>query len=290
MTLHHPQYFGGFAQLLAALRSTPVVFTVRDPVANLESYAKTFLTSFIARRVDEAAKLVAQNKTVRSTINPQAIEQMLMPTSDLWRQYNAVKDSRYRLVEFSQLGAEHFVATMDSICDFLELERRAPIRWTSEANTEADRFFTGYLRSFTLIDRPMELRFSRWPDYWGEFGLVTIAEIRHPALAGLIGDDPLYVQVKADQLLTQGRWEGEREALTGLLVDASFSDKIATQIVKDYELATQLVNRELPGFQESVLNTFLKTNRDGVRRLLKVHPELEDKWPKWRQLVPKVAA
>lgn len=291
VTLHHPQLCDAFAALVAAHRDVPVVFTVRDPVANLESYAKTFLTSFVARRVDEAAKLAAQGGSVAGSINPQALDQWLMPTANLWRQYNAVKDSPHLLVDFSELREPQFVATMERICDFLKLERRAPIAWASESNTDCDRFLVGYMRKFSLFDRALELRFTRWNDYWGEFGLVTLGALKSPVLSEMLGgDDTLIVHAKADQVLTEGRIAAEREAFAALLAEPGVSDKIAAQIIKDFKQTTGLVDRELTQFQDKLVRQFMRTSRDGVRRFLKAFPALETQWARWRARTAKEAA
>jgi hypothetical protein len=291
LTLHHPQFCDAFAKLVAAHRSIPTVFTVRDPVANLESYANTFLTTFVARRVDEAVKIKEKGQSVSAGINPQAIEQWLMPTANLWKQYNAVKDSPYLLIDFSELSQAHFAETMARICNFYRLEIKTPAVWTGEANTASDRFLIGYLRTFRLVDRSLDLRFTRWDDYWDESGLVSLGTLRSARLRALTGDDgPLHVHARADQLLTEGRIERERQAFARLLAEPALSDAMAMQIVSDFERTVEIVAQELPGLQAAVVRQFMKTSRDGVRRLLKEHPALEDHWDRWRACMVKSAA
>jgi hypothetical protein len=291
LTLHHPQLCEAFAALVGAHRDQPVVFTVRDPIANLESYAKTFLTSFIARRVEEAQKIVQQGGSIVAAINTQALDQWVMPTANLWLQYNALKDSPHLIVDFSELGEAQFVQTMTRICDFLALERKAPIGWTSESNTDCDRFLIGYLRRFTLMDRALDLRFTRWDNYWGEFGLVTLATLKSPVLEPMLGPDmPLYIQVKADQLLTEGRHAAERAGFAQLLAEPGVSEAIATQVMSDYQKTSALVERELPTLQDKLVRQFMKTYRDGARRLLKAEPALEPHWDRFQAVLAKQAA
>jgi hypothetical protein len=291
LTLHHPQFCDAFAKLLAAQRSVPTVFTVRDPVANLESYTNTFLTSFIARRVDDAAMAKEKGQNVSAAINAKALEQWLMPTANLWRQYSAVKDSPHLLIDFSELGQAHFVQTMERICAFYGLETKAPAFWAGEANTDCDRFLVGYVRNFRLIDRTLELRFTRWDDYWGESGLVSLGTLHSTRLQDVTGDSgPLYVHARADQLLTEGRIEHERQAFARLFADPALSDALATQIATDFRRTGEIVAQELPALQASLVRQFMKTNRDGVRRLLKEHPALEERWGRWRACMTKTAA
>ncbi len=291
LTLHHPQFCDEFAKLIAANKEVPTVFTVRDPVANLESYASTFLTSYIARRVDEAVKMKETGKTVSSSINPQALEQWLLPTANLWRQYNAVKAAPCLLVDFSELGQAQFSQTIERICDFFGLEMKRPALWVGEANTSSDRFLIGYLRNFRLFGRTMELRFTRWNDYWGESGLVTLGTLRSPHLRSVTGDDgPLHVHARADQLLTEGRITREREMFAAMLSDQAAADALARQIALDFRRTSEIVEQELPALQANLVRQFMKTNRDGVKRLVKEHPALEAHWGRWRASMMKNAA
>lgn len=291
LTLHHPQQCDAFAALVAAHRNLPVVLTLRDPIANLESYAKTFFTSFVARRVDEATKRASAGVSVLAAINPKALDEWLMPTADLWRQYSAVKDSPHLILDFSALQEAGFVETMTRVCDFLRLAVKSPIVWTSEANTECDRFLVGYVRTFALFDRRLELRFSRWPDHWSESGLVTLGTLESAVLEEMMGAaGPLYVHAKTDQLLTEGRLAREREAFAALLAEPGMSDKIAAQVAADCRQVAAIVARELPALQEALIKRFMATSRDGVRRLLKLHPDLETHWDRWRVRLEKQAA
>lgn len=291
LTLHHPQFCDAFAKLVAAHPTIPTVFTVRDPIANLESYAGTFLTSFIARRVDEAVKMKEKGQSISASINPQALDQWLMPTANLWKQYQAVKDSPLMLVDFSELGQAHYAQTMTRICAHFGIEVNAPISMESEANTACDRFLVGYVRNFRLFDRTLELRFTRWADYWGEPGLVTLGALRSSVLDEMLGaDGPLIVQARADQLLTEGRIERERAAFANLLSDPALTKAIGSQIASDYARTGQIVRDELPALQDKLVRQFMKTNRDGVRRLLKAHPQLETHWNRWRACMMTNAA
>lgn len=291
LTLHHPQFLDVFGRLLAAYRSLPVVFTVRDPIANLESFAATFLSSFVARRVDEVVQHVAKGGSVVAAINPQALEEWLMPTSHLWRQYEALKGSPHLVVDFTELGEARFVDTMNRICDFLGLPIVNPIGWEGEANGGADRFLVGYQRSFQIFDRKIELRFTRWDGYWGDPGTVTLCALRSPVLAPMVGDGGrLWVQARADQLLTAGRLDREQAAFETLFADPAAADSIATQIVADWQKTETIVSRELASLQDQLVQRFFKTQRDGVRRFLKLHPHLEAGWLRWQACHEKRAA
>jgi hypothetical protein len=291
LTLHHPQFLNAFGKLLDDHATKPVVFTVRDPIANLESFAATFLTSFVARRVDEAAQHVAAGKSIVAAINPAALDEWLMPTSHIWRQYSALKGSPHLVVDFSELGDAQFAATMTRICDFLGLQLTSPIQWTGEANGASDRFLVGYMRSFQILDRKIELRFTRWDDYWGDPGVVTLGTLESHLLDPIIGaGGRLFVQAKSDQLLTEGRLDRERAAFAKLLADPALSDTLATQIAVDHAKTEAIVKRELPALQAQLVRQFHKTQRDGVRRFLKAHPALEDNWARWRAAQEKAAA
>ena len=291
LTLHHPQFLDAFGKLLQAHSNQPVVFTVRDPVANLESFAATFLTSFVARRVDEAAQHVAAGNSIVAAINPAALNEWLMPTSHIWRQYNALKASRHLIVDFSELGDAQFAATMTRICAFLELPQRAPVQWTGEANGASDRFLVGYMRTFHILDRKIELRFTRWDGYWGDPGVVTLGTLASPLLNPVIGaGGRLFVQARSDQLLTEGRLDRERAAFARLLSDPALCDMLAAQISADHAQTEMIVKRELPALQAHLVHQFHNTQRDGVRRFLKAHPALEENWTHWRASQGKVAA
>lgn len=291
VTLHHPQFLDAFGKLLAQYRDLPVVFTVRDPIANLESFAQTFLTSFVARRVEEAAQHVSKGGSIVAAINPAALEQWLMPTSHLWRQYAAVKDSRHLVVDFSELGADHFAGTMTRIAEFLGLSCHSPFAWSGEANGQADRFLVGYARTFNVLDRKIELRFTRWQRYWGEPGLVSLGTLRSAILAPLVGaEGSLTVQAKSDQLLTHGRLDRELAAFGRLLETPEVAHALAAQVAADYAKTDEIVTRELPAMQANLVGQFERTQRDGVRRFLKAHPGLEPNWHRWQQAVLRKAA
>ncbi len=290
MTLHHPQYCDTFGKLTQQFADAPVVHTVRDPISNLKSFAKTFLTSFVARRVDEAGQLSAQGKSVADAINPAALEEWLLPTADLWRQYNAYKNSPHLIVDFADLGEDHFVGTMEEIIGFLGLTIETPITWTTEANTECDRFFVGYQRSFTLMDKKLDLQFSRWPNHWGEFGMTTLGELRSEALREVCGDDPIYIHIASDQLCTFGRLDYECATFAAYMAEDAVREAIAHQVATDYANTAEIVAKDLTGLQSRLIAKFEKTSRNGVKRFLKLKPELEARWAGWQELMERKAA
>jgi len=279
LTMHQPQYTAQFISLLSQRRQIPVVYTVRDPVPNLESYAKIFLSSYISRRIDEIKKHVGTGGSIVASINHQAVDQWLLPMCDYWRQWTAIKDSPHLLVDFAELGEERFVQTITRMCDFFRLERIQPITWTGTANAECDNFFIGYVRQFSVLGRPMELRFSRWPDYWGEPGLVTLGGLRSPVLDEILAPETvLNVHVRADRLLTAGSIEEEREGFALLLSNDKLRDAIASQIVKDCKDSKVLIERELKTFQATLIKKFEAKYLAGVRKFVLAHPALTANW------------
>ena len=279
LTMHQPQFLPAFQSIVAQCRQTPVVFVVRDPTANLNSCAKTFLTSFIGRRVDEIARLVDQGGYVANSINPEAIAQWLLPMVNYWGQWSAVKDSPHLIVEFQDLAAENYPDTLAEICDFFKLERTAPIAASGDANIPCDVFFAGYLRKFTILDRAIELRFSRWRDYWHEPGVVRLGELRSPALAEILGGGTrLNVLAKADQLLTEGWMQREQDGFAALMSRDEVAEAIASQVVRDYRNAMRFVDREVASFQALVRRKFDAAYGRDMKRFLDAHPSLATKW------------
>ncbi len=279
LTFHFPQHTASYEDLLRKNRDVPVVFTVRDPVPNLKSYARVFLNSFVSRRIDDIVAHVAAGNSIVGTINPLAFDQWVMPMMDYWRHWNSMKDSPHKIVDFNDVTEARFVETMNEICDLYGFERTKPITWSGVGNTESDTFFVGYMREFSILGRKLQLRFSRWGGLWSEPGLVTLGTLRTPALDALLGPGiGLNVHAKADQLLSPGGRERELEMLSVILCDAQFGRAMAEVIVRDYEVVTKLVQSELEELQDILIEKFEDSYLPSVERFLRVHPSLEKKW------------
>jgi hypothetical protein len=279
LALHFPQHISAFEHLVRNHRQTPVVMTVRDPIPNLKSYAIVFLKSFVSRRIDQIAGILASGKSIIGNVDPAAIDHMIMPMIDYWRHWSVIKDSPHRIVDLSDLEEPRFVETLSGICDLFDLEPTRPIRWTGVGNTESDGFFLSYRREFPLLGRNLELHFTRWGGLWGEPGLVTLGTLRSPLLDGLIGPGgSLYVHGKTDQLLCAGGIEREREALGVLLNDPEMGQMIAEVIVEDHGLVTKWVQNEQEEMQNILLAKFEESYRRDVEKFLAVHPWLLERW------------
>ena len=277
--MHQPQYAAAFQSLLATNRELPVLFVVREPLANLRSCAKTFLTSYIARRVDATAALVAKGQFASADIRPEAVDSWLLPMVDYWGHWLAIKASRHLVVEFDDLAANRFVDTVRNICDFLNLDVVAPIEDSGPANLWCDVFFAGYTRTISFLDRDLELRFSRWPDYWHEAGLVRIGELQCAALGEMLGGNTkVYVHAKAEKLLTEGRFDREREGFAKLIEVEEVAQALAAQLTSDYRDTMAFVDRELVIFQTMVARKFDAKYGDGMKKFLQANPVLARKW------------
>lgn len=281
--MHQPQYAAKFSSVLAANRQTPVIFVVRDPLPNLISCAKTFLTSFVARRVDDIARHVAQGNSVACAINPDAITEWLIPMVDYWGHWNAVEKSPYLLVDFDDLSSQRYVETLSGICEFLKLEITSPIVDSGPANLACDVFFAGYVRNFAILDRSLELRFSRWDDYWNEPGLTRIGQISSDNLAPILGGSTrLNVHVRADQALCEGRFTQERIAFALLAERDEVVQPIVAQVLKDYRDTLGFVERDLLHFQALVQQRFEAKYGHGLKRFYKTHPHIAEKWTSYK--------
>jgi hypothetical protein len=279
LALHFPHDMAAYETLLQNHRHVPVVLTVRDPIPNLKSYATVFLKSFVSRRIDQIAAILASGRSVISCIDPTAIDGMIMPMIDYWRHWSIIKGSPHRIVDLSDLEEPRFVETMTEICDLFGLQRTRPITWTGVGNIESDGFLLSYRREFPLLGRKLELRFTRWKGLWGEPGLVTLGTLRSPVLDGLIGPGgSLYVHGKTDQLLCSGGIEREREALGLILNHPDMSQMIADVIVEDHALVTKMVQAEQEAMQNILIAKFDESCRHGVEQFLAAHPWLLERW------------
>lgn len=290
-TLHQPQLCDKFAQLVQSYPDLPVVYSVRDPISNLRSFAEVFLSSFIGRRIDEIAAFEKKGGAVEKTFNPELLDQLVLPSADIWGHYKGFKDSPHLIVEFSEIGEASFVETMTRVNEFLGLETTTPIVWPGVSNRGCDKFFVFYTRAFQLFDRNINLYFTRWKDYWPEQNLKKIGTLKSTALDPVIGEgEELQVLASTSQLCTEDLWAFEMEAFDTLFSDAAAADKIADQVVADYEYVTQTVAREAPAIKNKLCAKFDKTYRNGVRRFLKEHPDYLDLWTDWSARYEKEAA
>lgn len=290
LTLHHPELLQLYAKMLSEKPGIPVVLTFRDPIANLESYAQTFLTSFIARRIDEVEKFVAQGGEAHRMINPKALEEWLLPACNLEAQYLAVKGSPHMIVDFAELSKNQFQSTIRRICRFFDLKVQVGPDWAGEANTECDRFLIGYRRTFRILDRSLELSFTRWKDFWVEPGQLSLGTLRSAHLTAWLGtDQPLYVFGRSDQLMGEGRLDMEREAFASLLAETSIADAIAKQLVSDSQRTVAAVKPALHGLQAQLLAQFLSQHNPGIMRLVKTCPGIDTHWTQWKDVMRKAA-
>jgi hypothetical protein len=279
LTLHVCHHTAKYEEMLRLFRATPVVFAVRDPIPHLRSYARVFLNSYIARRVDNVVAHAKTGQTIVSTINPRALDEAHVPTFDYWRHWSTIKESPHKVVDFSDLKEGRFVQTLNEVCDLFGLKRTRPISWPGIANSESDSFIINYTREFPIVDRMLQLRFTRWKGLWSEPGLVTLGALRSPLLDEMIGaGSELFVQAKADQLLTSGSIEREREAFSEMLADEEMKSNLAAAIVEDYNIVSLLVERELDALHNILLRKYNATYRDGVNKFLVEQPEICEKW------------
>jgi len=288
LTLHVAHHTAQYETMLRQRRSTPVIFAVRDPIPHLKSYARVFLNSYIGRRIDGIIAHTRAGNTVVDSINPVALEKEHLPTIDYWRHWNTIKHSPNKIVDFSDLRESRFVETMTEVCDLFGLQIKRPINWAGIANTESDSFIINYMREFPILGRKFNLRFTRWNSLWSEPGLVTLGTLRSSLLDGMIGPGgSLYVQAKAEHLLTYGGIEREREAMSTSLNDQETRDNFAAVILEDYNAVSNLVNNELETFQNILIKQYELMYRDGIDRFLREHPALREKWS--RAAVQKAA-
>jgi hypothetical protein len=279
LTFHFPQHTPSYEALLQNHRDIPAVFTVRDPVPNLKSYARVFLNSFVSRRIDDIVTHAAAGNSIVGMINPLALDHWVMPMMDYWHHWSAMKNSPHKVVDFDDVLEARFVETMNEICDLFGLERTKPIAWSGVGNTESDTFFVGYAREFAILGRKLQLRFSRWNGLWSEPGLVMIGTLRAPALDVLLGPGAgLHVHAKADQLLCEDTIARERDAFSVIMSDPEFSRAMAEVIVRDYELVTKLVGSELEELQDILVEKFEDSYLPSVERFLRAHPALAQRW------------
>ena len=279
LTLHLCHQTAIYENMLRLMRATPVVLTVRDPVAHLRSYARLFLNSYVARRIDGAVAYVRSGKTIVSSVNLKQLDEDHVPTFDYWRHWSAIKNSPHMIVEFGDLGEARFVRTLNDVCDLFGLERKSPITWPGIANSASDGFIFNYAREFPILDRNLELRFTRWKSLSNEPGLVTLGTLRSPLLDIAFGaNTELTVQAKADTLLTYGSIAREQEAFALLLSDAEMKDNIAAVIAEDYDIVGQLVDREIDAMHDVLLRKYNATCREGVEKFLREHPAIAEKW------------
>ncbi|MBV9549850.1 MAG: hypothetical protein JO256_09285 [Alphaproteobacteria bacterium] len=279
LALHLPHHTHAYQTLLQDHPHLPVVMAVRDPLPNIKSYAKVFLTSYVSRRIDEVARTLACGGTIIGSINPAAIDQWLMPMIDYWRHWSIIEKSPHRIVDLTDLDEMRFGTTLTEITDLFRLDRTTPIAWTGIGNTEIDSFLLSYRRELPLLGRKIELYFTRWRNFWPEPGLVTLGTLRSPLLDPLIGpDEYLFVHARADKLLSWGGIEREREALGLILGHPELSQMIAAVVIEDHALVTGMVGNELDEFQNVLIAKFNASYRSGVERFLQAHPWLQERW------------
>jgi hypothetical protein len=279
LTLHSGQHINQYAAMLERYRKVPVVYAVRDPVPHIKSYARVFLNSYIGRRIDDVVAHVKSGKSVVGTINLKLFDDAQLAQFDYGRHWSAIKSSPHKIVDMSDLGEETFVQTLTEICDMFGLPRTKPIAWPGIANSTTDSFILNYRRTFPVLGRKLELRFTRWRDLWAEPGLVTVAVLRSPQLDPLVEPGgSLYVQMKTEHLLSYGRIERERDAFALLFSDQGMREDFAAVIAEDYEIVSGLVEKELGALQKMLTERFERSCREGVERFLTEHPALRQKW------------
>lgn len=279
LTLHAAQHAAQYAAMLARYRDTPVVFAVRDPIAHVKSYARVFLNSYIGRRIDEVVAHVKSGRRVVGSINFALFDETQLPAFDYGRHWSAIKQSPHKVIDMSDLAESKFAQTLTEICELFGLRRTHPITWPGIANISTDSFILNYRRTFPILGRKLQLRFTRWKEQWAESGLVTVAALRSPLLDDLIGPGgSLYVQMKADHLLTYGRIDRERETFSIMFDDPETRDNFAAVIMEDYGVVNGLVEGELTALQGILIRRVEAMYRDGVDRFLSEHPEIRQKW------------
>jgi hypothetical protein len=279
LTLHLCHHTGLYEQILRQLRTTPVVYAVRDPASHIRSFARVHLNSYISRRIDSVVAWTRSGKTVVSAINPESLAEAHIPTFDHWRHWSAIKQSPHKVVDFEDLKQPRFVQTMNGICDLFGLERTHEIVWPGVANSEHDSFIINYTREFPIIDRKLNLWFTRWENYWNEPGLVSLGTLRSPQLDKIVGPGgQLYVHAKATELLTSGGLEREREAFALFLADATFRENFAAVIAEDFRVVRLMVDRELDAMCKLLTGMYERSCKEGVERFLAEQPQLRASW------------
>jgi hypothetical protein len=281
MSYHHLIHFEQFKRLIAQNPSCPIVFSVRDPIANLKSFARTMLVSYICGHYNEIKKLAAQGKFL--ALAPDTIEQDFAPIVDYWRYWQAIKRSPNMIVDLSDLSEARFVGTMNRICDFLHLERSTPIVWPGQANSEAAGFLLHYRMDIDFLDREMELFFSLTQDDGAVHdagpGLVLVGTLPSELLGDFVGPGKtVHVHIKADAMLSQSQLARERETFATFVAVGSVKKQLAAKMLEDYGLIIGLVDALHPMTEAAFIDVFHKRFAAGIVEFLRAHPWLEERW------------
>lgn len=290
-TLHFPRLCGLYGEIVKENPELPVVYAVRDPISSIQSYADAFLATHISRQIDKMKEHEAKGGKILATFDHQLLDQLAIPSADIWGHYKAFKHSPHLIVEFSELGEASFVDTINRMNDFLGLETTSSVVWPGISNQACDKFLGHYRRTFQILDRIVELHFIRWDNYWPDHNLIKLGTLKSDRLKDLAGEEgELQVLAPSAQICTEDQWQFERDAFQNLLSDVEVVETLATQIVDDFNYMVDTVKREVPALKEALCTKFDKTQRKGVRRFLKEHPEYADLWPAYSERIKEKAA
>ncbi|MDR3527158.1 MAG: hypothetical protein P4L57_07735 [Rhizomicrobium sp.] len=277
----HEQNLEAMSAILAELPASPIVYTVREPIAHLHSMAKTLLTMHVCHNFEATSLRIARGQSVVELLLPH-IEQW---TSfiDYMRRFRAIERYQKLVLDISDFSQSRFAGTIEDICDMFGAPCKAPVSWDGLANSAADTFFNHYRMPLSLLDREMILAFTAQPveaSYNALPGnLLPLGQVVLEGLEGLLGPSaPIHVHAAAPTMLSYSELHREQDSFAALVSHPGIRQSLASKILGDYQTVETIVAAEQDALAALMIDCYHQRYEPDMQLFVDANPAIADKW------------